>query len=619
MNTNVKTLEKLTAAEEAEGVETIPADALSRIDQDSKQAGGEFVMPAEYIGSIGRTMFDLPTSDDGTITMILPRETIDAIPSQALVRIRSVLDKRSYLGAVVKGPFAEPDGMRADSTPMIVSATHGGLLMPKYHGRAGIEILGEELEDGTVVPPRRRPKPNSPVFALNAEETQRVLRSRGTLRLGLADGFEDLPVSVPPDEKGVFPRHLGILGTTGGGKSTTVSGLVHKAQVSGMATVLIDVEGEYCAIDEPTQDAAMIAGLKRRGLPEPSGVQNTHVYHLVGRETKNPAHPRVTPFSLKFSELSPYAVQEVLELNEAQEERFFKAYEIAKLAMERFGIWPKTPEDKARVLELDEFDTGFPNMRLGHLYDVVAQIAAIQANDPDPYLETKEFRENRDQLKQVINGQQLPKSVPSWRKVQGRLGLAKRLKVFDSAQAAPLNYLDMLQPGGVSIVDLSDTDSPLVRNLVIAQLLRGIQVAQDQRYEEAAKNKVKPTPASVFIEEAHEFLSAARIKKMEALFQQVARIARRGRKRWLGLVFVSQMPQHLPDEVLALINNWILHKISDSGVIHRLKGSVGSIPDSMWRSLPSLAPGQAIASFTTLSRAIQMTIDPTPCKLLMVD
>lgn len=75
----------------------------------------------------------------------------------------------------------------------------------------------------------------------------------------------------------------------------------------------------------------------------------------------------------------------------------------------------------------------------------------------------------------------------------------------------------------------------------------------------------------VFVEEAHEFLSGQRIKDMPVLFQQVARIARRGRKRWLGLVFITQLPQHLPDEVLGLINNWVLHKIGDSHVVSRLR------------------------------------------------
>ncbi|MBP7146431.1 MAG: ATP-binding protein [Acidobacteria bacterium] len=104
---------------------------------------------------------------------------------------------------------------------------------------------------------------------------------------------------------------------------------------------------------------------------------------------------------------------------------------------------------------------------------------------------------------------------------------------------------------------------------------------------------------------------------MPVLFQQVARIARRGRKRWLGLVFITQLPQHLPDEVLGLINNWVLHKIGDVNVVNRLRRSIGGIDESLWRHLPALAPGQAVVSFTSLTRPLLVSIDPTPCRLLM--
>lgn len=150
-------------------------------------------------------------------------------------------------------------------------------------------------------------------------------------------------------------------------------------------------------------------------------------------------------------------------------------------------------------------------------------------------------------------------------------------------------------------------------------MLRGIQEQQERSYREAVKAGRQPTPVVVFIEEAHEFLSAQRIKQMPVLFQQVARIARRGRKRWLGLVFITQLPQHLPDEVLGLVNNWILHKIADSTVVGRLRRSIGGINEGLWRDLPSLAPGQAVVSFTSLARPLQMSIDPAPCRLLMVE
>ena len=241
-----------------ENVMDVPQEAFQAIDGDSVEAGGAYTPPSGYEGSVGRTMFDTPASKDGTLTVLLPPDNIDVFPSQALVRIKSLADSRVYMGAVAEGPFAEPDGLRADATPMVVSTVQGGLLMPKYHGRVQVEIIGEQMNDGTLLPPRRRPKPNSPVFTLDRDETAKVLSIQGNLRLGLADGFDDLGVYVPADSKGIFPRHLGILGTTGGGKSTTVSGLIAKAQKENMAIVLIDTEGEYCAMDEPTKDERMI-------------------------------------------------------------------------------------------------------------------------------------------------------------------------------------------------------------------------------------------------------------------------------------------------------------------------------------------------------------------------
>ncbi|NCC34901.1 MAG: ATP-binding protein, partial [Chloroflexia bacterium] len=213
----------------------------------------------------------------------------------------------------------------------------------------------------------------------------------------------------------------------------------------------------------------------------------------------------------------------------------------------------------------------------------------------------------------------LPGHTASWRALQGKLGRIRRMKIFDNPAAKPLNYKQLTTPGQVSIIDLSDTDSPRINNLVIAEILRGIQQQQDENYTQAEKSRQEPGRTMVVIEEAHEFLSAERIKQMPVLFQQVARIARRGRKRWLGLTFVTQLPQHLPDEVLGLINNFILHKISDAGVISRLKRSIGGIDEGLWSRLPSLAPGQAIVSMTSMARPLLVAIDPTPCKLRMVD
>lgn len=601
-------------------IDAPPDAALRSLDREIAEAGGEWEPPSEDVGSIGRTMFDTPASEDGTVTILLPAENIERLPAQALVRILSRRDQRAYLGAVVKGTFAEPDGLRADAAPLVAVTVKGGVLMPKYHGRAQVALMHEELPDGARVPPRRRPLPNSAVKVLGALETAEVLRTGGDIRLGLLEGHDDIEVAFLSNAKSVLPRHLGILGTTGAGKSTTVSGLVAHLQQAGVATVLLDTEGEYTAICDPTPHHEMQRALARRGL-EATGVQDTHIYHLVGRETRNPDHPSVTRIRLEFSELSPYAVKEILGLNDAQESRFFQAYEICKHLLRDLGIFPRrgNDADAQAVLELDEQEAGYPGMTLSHLIDVAGVLRHLVAKaegDPEPY--NSVFRSN---LEQVMKRAKAVKTDhdSSWRALLNKLWQVHRLHVFDNPKGSRVDYAEMLQPGRVSILDLSDTDSPEVNNLVIAQILRGVQQQQDANYRAATKMARPPTPAMVLIEEAHEFLSAERIKEMRILFQQVARIARRGRKRWLGLAFISQLPQHLPDEVLGLINNWILHKIGDAGVVSRLRRSIGGIDESLWNRLPALTPGQAIVSLTSLARPVQTTIDPTPCRLLLVE
>jgi hypothetical protein len=41
--------------------------------------------------------------------------------------------------------------------------------------------------------------------------------------------------------------------------------------------------------------------------------------------------------------------------------------------------------------------------------------------------------------------------------------------------------------------------------------------------------------------------------------------------------------------------------------------------DCLWNRLPNLAPGQAVVSMASMARPLLVSIDPTPCKLRMVD
>jgi DNA helicase HerA-like ATPase len=564
---------------------------------------------------------------------LLTKEHMDRLPSQTLVRINSLGDNnergRTYLGTVIAGPFAEPDGFRMDSPLVVTTTVQGGIFLPRYHGRAYVQILGEESE-GQVIPPRYRPKPNSPVFPLNAEETARVLNVGGDARLGLVVGQDEIMVGIPTDKKSVLPRHLGIIGTTGSGKSTTVVGLVHQLQRAGVASILIDVEGEYTEMDLPADDLQMLTALRRRNLA-PAGTRSLRILHLIGRETSREARGAIVkPFCLQFADLSPYAVMEILDLTPAQQERFLKAYDTLKLVLKDLEIFPK-PGEENLALEADELESGYPRMTLLQLIDMAGVFADMAASSRDergrsksgeaegavrsPEIRSPELRGEERIIQQRAAAAQAPGQVVSWRGLLGKLWRVQRLQIFDNPRAPKLDHASLVQPGCVSVIDLSDTDSPAGNNLVIADLLRGVQRQQEESFRQAQAAGRHPTPVVIIVEEAHEFLSAQRIHQMPVLFQQVARIAKRGRKRWLGLVFVTQLPQHLPDEVLGLINNFILHKIADGTVVERLRKSISRLDRGQWGVLPGLAPGQALVSLTHMTRPLLVSVDPASCKL----
>src|SRR5574337_176515 len=159
--------------------------------------------PEAYRGSVGRTMFDTPGAKDNTVTVLLPTDEVQAVPAQALLRIASQPDSRRYLGIVVAGPFAEPDGLRADAPAIVTTAVRGATFMPRYHGRVQVEIIGEELDGGALVPPRFRPLPNSPVFVVSSAEKEAILRVDGDMLLGGAAGDADIELKIA-DRKSAY-------------------------------------------------------------------------------------------------------------------------------------------------------------------------------------------------------------------------------------------------------------------------------------------------------------------------------------------------------------------------------------------------------------------------------
>lgn len=398
---------------------------------------------------------------------------------------------------------------------------------------------------------------------------------------------------------------------------------------------MFDVEGEYTALNEPTDNAGILEVLEQRGL-KPAAVENTHVYRLCGCTAANPKHPSSKEFTLQFEQISPFAFGEIMDLSDAQNERLIQAYEIAKALLREFEIFPPKNQER-QVIDIDEFDRGWPMMKLEDLRYLVSAIIGIaeKTGEGEPPFKESQFSGRWEKVKPKIHsyfgagdgdGETKKAKIShavSWKALMARISRLQRLRIFDRGRQFAINYAEMLQPGRVNVIDLSDVENMDVRNLAIAEMLRGILNRQQEIYDEATEDKaedteINPLMTNVIIEEAHEFLSARRVEKMPTLREQLMKIAKRGRKRYLGLTFVTQSPNDLPDDVLGLVNNWVIYKI-DEATIRRLKSYVPNSDESLWTLVRGLASGQALVSFTHVRRPVIAAIDPSPAKLLMTE
>jgi DNA helicase HerA-like ATPase len=181
-------------------------------------------------------------------------------------------------------------------------------------------------------------------------------------------------------------------------------------------------------------------------------------------------------------------------------------------------------------------------------------------------------------------------SKASWLVIKRLLGRLKRFGIFDTTEDV-LDAKALIKAGKVSILDLSNSYTVQVNNIVIAYLLRKIfdQKIKDENLRQQL----------LFIEEAHTYVSRENAGKMEALMDRLREVTRREEKRWLGLCFISQQPSHLPDEIFELSNTKIIHQTTGQEIL-----CTKSIAEMLMRPSGTMCDswtGKKYNNFTTIS------------------
>ena len=555
---------------------------------------------ADSLVTLGFVAFDGAGADNQTSELMVSAEHRAAFRRDAYVGIDDQEQRLEFLGRVVEGPFYAPHEISAESAVGRTTVLHPDRVRfrPTYYVAGTVEILGQISSNDQILPTPTRPRPYSRTYLFPADRLEQMLGLSGDLSLGHLLGYPDVRVRAPSDSKNFLPRNVGIFGTVGSGKSNTTQVLIEEAAAAGWAVVVVDVEGEYVRMNEPTTDVGLAATLVHVFGRQPAGVANVRVY-----VPSSGASDAETPirFKVPISKIETHVLGDLLELSEPQMRMLYPLFD--KLHRDR----PAQTRDS-----------------------VSRRAPGLGPGPPTPIVPTDiDFT-----LQHLVNALDESMGYPGLpgtpRGQEGNTAHALRSKliglgtsgVLDWNATARTGYLrvaDLLAPGRLSVLDVSETDDRS-RNITIAYLLQGLfeQVVQIERGQQVPGTDFGRPPVLVVLEEVHTFVSRTTAARMRAVLDQLQIISRRGRKRWMGLTLVSQQPGHVPDELFELANTRFIHQLKSSSNLAPVQQTTGGVHEALWKTVPALAPGQCLLTGAVFRNPVFATIRPAGSRRMLI-
>lgn len=387
------------------------------------------------------------------------------------------------------------------------------------------------------------------------------------IEVGSIDVAQESKVSISPEK--LFGRHLAILGSTGGGKSWSISSIIEQSLKFNSKIILLDATGEF------------------RNLIDPD-ITHTHL--------SNPVLPATYS---KLCSLPPTAFQEsdFIALFEPSGKiqgpklkEAIKSLRLAKLSPKIFlsGYVPKINQSK------DNY-----NKALNENNNI------DKIDNPATPFDVKKLTVQIKQECVYPNGFNGDDS--KWGGEDNNYSYCLSLITRINSVLESVVFKDMFQTpsNNPSLIDEAksffNSDKKLLRidlsGISFEYKAREIISNAIGRYllKQARSGFFKDKPLIVFVDEAHNFLgknigNEDTFAKLDAF----ELIAKEGRKFGLNICLSTQRPRDITEDILSQVGTMIIHRLTNDRDREIIERACGEIDRSVSMFLPSLKPGEAI-------------------------
>ena len=426
--------------------------------------------------------------------------------------------------------------------------------------RVTIELNGEIIDDPNGAPFYHRgvrsfPSLGAPAHRIRADDLRAIYTFRGRqgVEIGRLSQNEDIPAEIDVGE--LMRRHFAVLGSTGVGKTTSVSLLLKKslAMMPKLRIIIFDPHNEY---------AAHFPGLAQ----------------IIDSESLE------LPFWMfKFDELADV----VFSGRQPHADERDALYEVIRIARAKYQAELSSSAGTSAVRRQPVAEGNSATSDTPTPYRIVDVVAVIEE-----WLGMLDQRFPRSELRALRYRLEGLNRDPRYRFMFGRLVVEDDIaKVISKLFRIPTRGLP------VTIVRLAGLPNEVTNSVVsvLARLSFEIAFCCSGAYE-----------INVLCEEAHRYISSDNRQTFGPARLAIGRIAKEGRKYGASLGIVTQRPSELDPTVLSQCSTLFAMRLAnelDKGII---RAAAGVSASSTIAFLSSIADREAIAFGEAIATPMRM-------------
>lgn len=474
-------------------------------------------------------------------------------------------------------------------------------------------ISNDEFMPGSTL----LPSPTEDVDIAEQTVLDQIFQNNEKYAFPMGKLFQNNSVTLYIDGNAFFGKHIGIVGSTGSGKSCTVAKILqeavgiqnennlHVCSQKNAHIIIFDIHSEYRAafsLEEQQKFSLNYLDVEKLKLPYwlmnseelesifiESNESNSHNQVsqfrravILNKEKHNPMLTKVTydtPVYFSIEEVYNY----IYNMNEEV---------ISKLASE--DAVPKILENGQQVPITDRtryFEKPFSFIPPSTAKDSKASNGPFNG----------EFNRFISRLENKINDKRL-EFLMKPRKNDGTVYMS------DDFEEILKQFLGYLNQANISIIDLSGIPFEVL-SITISLISRIVfdfcfhySKLKHERYE------LNNVPFMIVCEEAHNYVPKNGGSDYAASKKSIERIAKEGRKYGISLMVVSQRPSEVSDTIFAQCNNFVSLRLTNTSDQAYIKNLLPNNTNSVADVLPTLQPGQClvVGDATPLPSIVQM-------------